>query len=116
MDIEISFSSDEGYAPLISSGGWRVSVVNSCERLLEENLVKSERHLFTDEAFVLLRGGAVLFIGKERLRYELEPCKTYNVKAGCFHSLALLADSCVLIVENDDTSAENSEYYYFKEG
>lgn len=113
MDLEISQCEKEGYTPLISSDSWRVAVVNSCEKLLEKNLAKIERHLLTDEVFVLLKGDAALFIGKEMKKYSLEPCKMYNVKRGVWHCVALLENSSVLVIENDSTSAENSEYCYF---
>ena len=54
MDIEITESPVEGYVPLVHSGGWRVAVINSCEKLLEENRDRVERHMLTDEDFVLL--------------------------------------------------------------
>ena len=113
MDLEISQCEKEGYTPLISSDSWRVAVVNSCKKLLEENLAKIERHLLTDEVFVLLKGGAAPFIGKEMKKYSLEPCKAYNVKRGVWHCIALLENSSVLVIENDSTSTENSEYCYF---
>jgi len=42
----------------------------------------------------------------------LEPGKLYNVKAGVFHQLCMDREGKVLIVENDNTTAENSEKVY----
>lgn len=87
--IEINSSGTEGFSVLVSSGGWRVGVINSCERLLEKNLRKRERHLETDEVFLLLKGGATLFVGEEMREYPLVPGKTFNVKKGVWHCIAL---------------------------
>ena len=110
MDIEITTSSVEGYVPLIHSGGWRIAVINSCERLLEENRDRAERHMLTDEVFVLLSGRATLIVGNNRKRYVLDEGKVYNIKHGVWHTIALERDSKVLVIENDDTSPENTEY------
>lgn len=113
-DIEICQFQGEGYMPVLSSDGWRVAVVNSCERLLESNIARIERHFETDEVFVLLRGEATLFIGEERKRYSMESGKVYNVKRGVWHCLALKPDSGLLVIENDNTSDNNTERVYFK--
>ena len=68
MGIEIREFNGEGYAPLISYNGWRVAVANFCERLREENICKVERHLKTDEVFILLQGEACLHLGMELKR------------------------------------------------
>ena len=109
-EIEISEYSGDGYKPLISSDGWRVAIVNACDRFLEENLVRSERHLETDEVFVLIKGEASLFIGADRKRYDMEIGKFYNVKKGAWHCMAMKEKAIVLIVENDNTGPENTEY------
>lgn len=109
-DLEISEYSGEGYKPLISSDGWRVAIVNACDRFLEKNLVRSERHLETDEVFVLIKGNASLFIGEDEERYDMETGKFYNVKKGAWHSMSMTENSIVLIVENDNTGLENTEY------
>ena len=42
----------------------------------------------------------------------MEKGKIYNVKAAAWHALLLSEGSKVLIVENEDTSLENTEYIY----
>lgn len=115
MELEIKEFSGEGYAPLIAYNGWLVAVVNACERLLEENICKVERHPESDEVFVLLEGEAVLHVGMERTRVPLETGKFYNVRHGEWHAISLTPGSKVAIVENDGTGVENSEYYYFRD-
>lgn len=110
MDLEINEFDGIGYMPVILNDGWRVAIVNSGENLLEKNLKKIERHLSSDEVFVLVSGGASLFIGKEMKKHKMEAGKVYNVKKGVWHCIAMEENSKVLIVENDDVSGRNSEY------
>ena len=104
----------DGYCPLVSYNGWRVAVANSCERLLEENICKLERHLKTDEVFILLQGTAVLHIGMEMQRVPMEIGKIYNVHCGEWHAISMLPNTKVAIIENDDTCAENTDYHYLR--
>ena len=60
--------------------------------------------------FVLLSGKAELIIGIEAKRYALEEKKLYNVKKGIWHGLIAEENSAVLVIENDNTSSENTEY------
>ena len=113
MMLEISEFHGEGYAPLVSYNGWRVAVANACDRLLEENICKIERHLKTDEVFILLQGEAILHIGKEMRKVPMENGKIYTVKCGEWHCISMTQGAKVVIVENDDTGKENTEYIYF---
>ena len=45
MDIEIKEFNGKGYEPLISFRGWRVAIVNYCDKLREDKIFKRERHL-----------------------------------------------------------------------
>lgn len=112
--MDIQYFSGEGYMPLISFEGWRVAVVNYCDRLSEKNFCKVERHLKTDEVFILLQGEANLFIGMEIERYPMEIGKLYTVKCGEWHGISMNKGASVVIVENDDTGIENSEYFFFR--
>lgn len=115
MSIEIKDYCAGGYMPLISYNGWRVAVANYTERLLEENIVRLERHLKTDEVFILTLGEATLHIGKEMKRYPMEIGKLYNVKCGEWHCISMKLNSKVVIIENDDTAQDNTEYCFLKE-
>ena len=42
------------------------------------------------------------------LAQDMEPLKLYNVKRACWHTHTLSEDATVLIVENRDTTANNS--------
>ncbi|MBE7041707.1 MAG: hypothetical protein E7400_07060 [Ruminococcaceae bacterium] len=113
QDIVITEFNEGGYAPVDRFGTWRVAIINGCESLKEENRHEVERHLETDEVFVPITGKSALFVGKERKRVEMEIGKVYNVKLGAWHTIAMEEGAKVLIVENDDTGAENSEFEPF---
>jgi len=73
-----------------------------------------ERHMETDEVFVLLQGNAELIIGKELHRIKMEPFKIYNVPKGVWHHIFTQEGTKLLIVENIDTDDSNSEYLKVK--
>ncbi len=107
-----------GYLPLVDFQAWRVAVLNFIDGLLPGNLHDMQRHDETDEVFVLLRGRCLLFIGEGRGDTEsgqlhavdLEPLKVYNVKRGTWHNHTLSRDAAVLVVENRDTTHDNSPF------
>ena len=112
--IEIYSHEGVGYEPTMNYGQWRVAIANTAPHLHESTYERIERHTETDEVFVLLFGSATLLIGEEGRRYPMEIGKIYNVKKGVFHAVSIEKDSKVLIVENHNTSKENTEYLYLK--
>lgn len=103
----------EGYSTVIKYQSWRTGLIRWAERF--ENLAYFEKHNLTDEVFILLGGGAVLFTADDNMnivRYEMEQGVLYNVRAAEWHAVTLSKDALVMVVENADTSRENSEYYY----
>lgn len=114
MDIEVKEYTAPGYAPVIDYKSWRVAVLNDCEELEVKNLKTMQKHLLSDEVFVLLKGSCTLFTGGNGdsvaniSSLAMKPYKCYNVKAGVWHTHTLTPDSSVLIVENRDTCDANS--------
>ncbi len=106
--LDILEYTGEGYNRTLSYGGWRVAFLNYAPHF--DNITYLERHLLTDEVFVLLAGEATLLIGERGECVPLQPCRLYNVKAGTWHNIRVSRDARVLVVENSDTSRENSEY------
>jgi len=112
--LEVSEYSGEGYLPLVDFDAWRVAVLNFIDELLPGRLDTMQRHNETAEVFVLLKGRCILFLGSgdqvvsEIYAEDLRPLKFYNVKKGCWHTQTLSEDASVLIVENRDTTSENS--------
>lgn len=105
-----------GYRPLVDYGAWRVALLNYEPALEVQALARMQRHNETDEVFVLLRGRCLLFLGEgadqvERIYAEdLRPCLLYNVRRGVWHTHTLSRDAQVLVVENQDTTYDNSPF------
>jgi mannose-6-phosphate isomerase-like protein (cupin superfamily) len=100
-----------GYSPLVFSDGWQVALLNWEPTFEPANLGEVERHLETDEVFVLLRGRAVLFTwtdaGEVGLA-DMVPGMVYNVRAGVWHNLLSTKDAAWVIVENRDTHVHDT--------
>lgn len=104
----------EGYTPLVDYQTWRVAVLKFCDDVRADRLNSMQRHLETDEVFVLLEGSCVLISGGNEERPEVVECvkmeknQLYNVKKGVWHTHALDEEGSVLIIENQDTCDKNS--------
>lgn len=113
--VEIFESDEPNYHRLFARDGWRVAVLNHGDRFLETNPLQLERHLKTDETFVLIEGEAALLVGEKAERLPMQKGKIYNFPRGAWHQIRTQPGAKVLIVENDDTSRENSEYLEVEE-
>lgn len=98
-----------GYKPVVRFGAWCFAELNHAEKFAAENLSYRERHLKTDETFVLVEGEATLLVGKELTPVRMERGKFYNVKAGTWHQINTVPGTRVLIVENDDVDAASEK-------
>ena len=105
----------DGYMPLVDFESWRVAILRYLDVLRPENLETLECHLETDEVFVLLQGQCILYIGDatsgemtQIAGIVMEPLKLYNIRKGVYHSHSLSQDASVLVIENQNTTDENS--------
>lgn len=111
----------EDYMPLKDYESWRVAVLKSCENTKCENINWMQKHLFTDEVFVLLDGHCTLLVAGEGeapenfKAIEMIPHKIYNIKKGYWHNHVLDENGEVLIVENQNTTDDNSPVYSLNE-
>jgi ureidoglycolate hydrolase len=114
--LEVKEFPGPGYSPVVDFAGWRVAVLNFTDEINPKKIRYMERHEETDEVFVLQKGKGILFIGvgdseiMEIQKQILEPGMIYNVKQKVWHTVILSTDGSVLIVENRNTSKENSSY------
>lgn len=109
MGLEIKEFNGRGYKAVHDFKTWRVAFLTQDEEYTKNTYI--ERHMETDEVFVLLKGKATLYIGMEREPVEMELNKIFNVTAGTWHSIECDEEASVLIIENQDTVKENSEYH-----
>lgn len=98
------------YKRVHAFGAWRIAYLNDGPRFGEKNFSWIERHMKTDEAFVLLEGEATLVIGRDKQRVPMARNKIYNVRKGVWHQILMKPGAKSLIIENDDTSKDNTEY------
>ena len=114
--VKILEFNGEGYKPLVDFGTWRVAFLRYIDELIPENIHRLERHVETDEVFVLLAGEAILFFGDGENEIEaltslkMKPGKLYNVRKNAWHCCVLSRDATILLVENNDTGKENTDY------
>lgn len=112
--LEIRQYEGDGYRPIIDYGSWRVALLRYHPELEPHAIKNMQRHDETDEVFVLLSGGCILFLGEGGDEIgtvhavEMQPLKAYNIKKGVWHTHTLDRDATVLIVENKDTGDANS--------
>jgi hypothetical protein len=114
--LEIREHNGPDYMPLIDYQSWRVALMNYTADLLPEKINRMQKHIETDEVFVLMKGRGILFLGEGEESVikvhavDMELYKLYNVKKGVWHLHTFSEDARVLIVENRDTVVENSPY------
>ena len=101
----------EGFKVAVESGEWKVGVLRYNERF--SRLGEMERHLLTDEVFVLVSGKATLYTESEAV--EMEQGSVYTVPVGVWHHIVVSEDANVIVVENRNTSIENTEKRYFEQ-
>ena len=114
--LDVQQHDGTGYRPLVDYDTWRVAILNFSPDLLPENLTRMQRHNETDEVFVLLAGKCILFVGAgtdsvtEIYATDLQPGRVYNVRHAVWHTHTLSEDAKVLVVENRDTTYDNSPF------
>lgn len=108
--IEIFEYKGEGYKRLVDGPKWTAAILNYGPEIDEANFTQVERHMLTDETFVLLSGEATLIIGEDAQKVPMEPLKYYNIKAGVWHHVFATPGTSILIAENSDTAPSNTEY------
>ena len=114
--LEIQDYDGAGFKPLIFFGSWRVAMLRYLDDLQPDRIDSMERHMETDEVFVLLCGRGTLILGGNGIKSEgalsqtMEIGRIYNVKRLAWHTILLSREASVLLTENHDTDEHNSEY------
>lgn len=112
--LEILTPSEKGYKRTVEFEKWLVATMTASPDYKEENLKYLERHLESDEVFILMDGEATLLIGLEKTKVPMEKFKVYNVKKNTWHAIFMNDDAKIIIVENANTGMETSELYNLK--
>lgn len=109
-DLPILGYTGEGYSTVLNSGDWRIGFIRHSARFDRANFVNVERHLLTDEAFLLLSGEATLIFGDRDEKIPMKKETVYNVPAGEWHHCWLSEDALVMVVEKKGTDDSNTEF------
>ena len=115
--IEKYFNDGLGYDPFLIRDGWQVAQLNYVEAHGLMDIENVERHVSTDEVFILVKGKAVLLAaafttGEPDIEYiNMKAGVTYNVPAGVWHNIAMSRDCEIIIVEKDHTHINDCEYH-----
>lgn len=119
---EVHSFNEIGYSKLFSYNTWRVAILNYIEELEVDQIQYVEAHSLTDEAFVLLSGHCQLFfadVDNQKITHiemiSLEPHLVYRIPKGVYHTHTLSHDAKLLIIEEENTSMENSPRVYLDE-
>lgn len=107
--IEVTVHKDEGFKVMTEYGEWKVGLLHYNRRF--SRLGEMERHLLTDEIFILANGSATLYTDRQTLK--MEQGAVYNVPVGVWHHIVVSEDASVIVVENRNTAPENTEKKYF---
>ena len=111
--VEIVGYDGPGYKAIVYFEGWRVAFLNDDPtRFRKETMPYMERHNETDEVFVLVEGDATLWVKEDNedalIPVKMEIGKIYNVKKGVWHHITVSKDALVLVIENQNTGADNT--------
>jgi ureidoglycolate hydrolase len=116
--ISIEEFSGEGLKRVAEYEEWFVGVKNYKPFNDVDNLKSLERHLLTDEVFVLLDGKCILLVdsssnqkGTDIECIPMEKGKVYCIHKGIWHNTITTKDAKLILVENRNTSGDNSEMF-----
>ena len=110
IEVKENIKNGSGFDTLHVFDGWKVAFITYAEQYDELKLLK--RHTQTDEVFVLIKGEATLYSadGEQPLVLtKMEKEKLYNVKKNTWHHLSVSKDALLIVVENSDTTKENTQ-------
>ena len=103
--MDIAEFKGEDFKVMVKSDGWKIGFLRYSDRFAGFGVM--ERHLQTEESFILLEGSATLYENYEPC--EMETCKVYTIGRGVWHHIVVSEDASVLVVENRNTSKENTQ-------
>lgn len=105
----------EGMQRVFENEKWTVGIKNWKPANDITGIDCLERHNQTDELFVLLAGSCTLIYANETddgLKLDavkMEPGKVYNIPATLWHNTVTCKDTRMILIEDSNTSMENSD-------
>ena len=105
----------EGMQRVFENEKWTVGIKNWKPANDITGIDCLERHNLTDELFVLIAGSCTLIYANEadgKLELgavKMEPNKVYNIPATLWHNTITCKDTKMILIEDSNTSMENSD-------
>lgn len=115
MKIENYAFEGEGMQRVFENEKWTVGIKNWKPANDITGIDCLERHNKTDELFVLVEGSCTLIYanetesGLELGGVKMEPDKVYNIPATLWHNTVTCKDTKMILIEDSNTSMENSD-------
>ncbi len=110
----------EGFKRIYENENWTVALKNAGESNRRDHVNCLERHNCSDEIFILLTGSAVMMEGEVSnktvvgIKEEMmELNKLYLIPQGVWHNTYMMEGARFVIIENCDTSYENTDVVEF---
>lgn len=119
--IETYIHETEGYNPMLIGPKWQMAILNYAPNENVINIDSLDVHFLTDEAFVLLKGDAILIaatIEKSIITYDMvnmKPNVIYNIPKNMWHKIAMEPEASVLIIEDSNTHNGDYKFHYLSE-
>jgi len=107
----------QGYHPFLIRDGWQVAKLNFMPEQHIDAITNLDLHHETDEAFILLKGNAVLIAAEvinSQVNFEyklLKQSKTYNIPKNMWHNIAMTEDCELIIIEKSNTHISDFEHF-----
>ena len=107
--------SGEGMQRVFENEKWTVGIKNWKPANDITGIDNLERHNKTDELFVLIAGTCTLVSAVETenglafSKTVMEPNKVYNIPATLWHNTITTKDTKMILIEDSNTSLENSD-------
>ena len=115
MEI-LNYSFDgEGMQRVFENEKWTVGIKNWKPANDITGINNLERHNKTDELFVLVAGSWTLIYanevegGLDIRAVKMEPNKVYNIPATLWHNTVTCKDTKMILIEDSNTSMDNSD-------
>ena len=111
IEIKDNPKNGNGFDTVHTFEGWKVAFITHAEQY--GPLKEMKRHMLSDEVFLLLEGCATIYTlkdeGETLVETQMEKGKLYNVQKGTWHHVQVSENALLAVVENSDTSKENTQ-------
>lgn len=120
MEIKFYEFAGEGMQCVFENEKWTVGIKNWKPANDITGIDMLERHNKTDELFVLVAGACTLISAEETeggmkfSKVVMEPNKVYNIPATLWHNTITRRDTKMILIEDSNTSMDNSDIYPLK--